>query len=297
MSSFTPNNGSVVGDVLNFVPGLAGMVYDIYSNEDSKNYARERDRLADERYLEERDYNRALQQTIFDREDSAFQRAVQDADKAGLNALAVSGGANSGAVVSSAQHGGNAQQPTPTSMFNMLRSLQDLALAEDANERAWFETKAKIDHDKELLDITRDKNTMDFNLASSAAFNQAMRWSWEQHQHEKEFGWKQKMDTREMERAFAKDLFEMESWNKQFYSNEDKFEKEHDLKFTDMIWSNINSSVGVFGDLLDSILPGGMLKQVTKGLGDSIKKQFGKDKIKNGVNYGSHPDAKPKKIY
>lgn len=277
-TSSTSGNGSFVGDVLNFIPGLIGMIYDINEYEDNKDYSRQRDLIADERYLEERDYNRALQQTIFDREDSAFQRAVQDADKAGLNALAVTGGANSGAVVSSANHSGNASQPTPTSMFNVLRSIQDLALAEDANERAWFETKAKIDHDQELLDITRDKNMMDFNLASSAAFNQAMRWSWEQHQHEKEFGWKQKMDTREMERSFAKDLFEMESWNKQFYSNEDKFEREMDFKFTDMIWSNINSSVGVFGDLLDSILPGGMLKNVTKGIGDSIKKKFNKDK-------------------
>lgn len=46
------------------------------------------------------DYQKALQQQIFNREDTSYQRQVADLEAAGLNKYAVAGGANAGSVVS-----------------------------------------------------------------------------------------------------------------------------------------------------------------------------------------------------
>lgn len=57
---------------------------------------------ANEQYLENRDYSRALQQTIFNREDTAVSRVLDDARNAGLSPLSVLGmSAGAGQVVSS----------------------------------------------------------------------------------------------------------------------------------------------------------------------------------------------------
>ena len=50
---------------------------------------------------EELDYQHQLQQQIFEREDTGYQRAVADARAAGLSALSVNGPSNAGGVVSS----------------------------------------------------------------------------------------------------------------------------------------------------------------------------------------------------
>lgn len=56
---------------------------------------------ANEQYIESRDYDRALQQQLFDREDTSIQRAVQDATSAGFSPLAALGmPAGAGQVVS-----------------------------------------------------------------------------------------------------------------------------------------------------------------------------------------------------
>lgn len=63
---------------------------------------------ANEQYIESRDYDRALQQNIFNREDTAIMRAVDDARNAGFSPLAALGmPANSGAVVSSSSAPGS----------------------------------------------------------------------------------------------------------------------------------------------------------------------------------------------
>lgn len=63
---------------------------------------------ANEQYLESRDYNRALQQTIFNREDTAISRALEDARSAGFSPLSVLGmSAGAGSVVSSSSAPGS----------------------------------------------------------------------------------------------------------------------------------------------------------------------------------------------
>lgn len=63
---------------------------------------------ANEQYVESRDYDRALQQQIFNREDTAIQRAVQDATASGFSPLAALGmPANAGQVISSSSAPGS----------------------------------------------------------------------------------------------------------------------------------------------------------------------------------------------
>ena len=75
-------------------------LYNIFGNE--RNYAASQRqlKLENERYIDNRDYQRALQERIFEREDTAIQRAALDAEKAGFSPLTVAGnGAASGALV------------------------------------------------------------------------------------------------------------------------------------------------------------------------------------------------------
>lgn len=98
-------------------------------------------------YLENRDYQRALQQTIFDREDTAYQRAVEDATSAGFSPLAALGNtANAGAVVSSSEAPAGQLQAPQLAMGDAFRHLAEsgttfgsqlLTIAENANQRAF----------------------------------------------------------------------------------------------------------------------------------------------------------------
>lgn len=98
-------------------------------------------------YLENRDYEHALQQTIFDREDTAYQRAVEDATSAGFSPLAALGNlSNAGSVVSSSQAPAGqltAPQDALSPAFQHLAQsgtafgAQLMSIAENANQRAF----------------------------------------------------------------------------------------------------------------------------------------------------------------
>lgn len=81
---------------------------------DELEYSRGRDALADKRYeeelqfnrdwaLDDREYNRALQQQLFEREDTAISRQANELSRLGINPLSQNmNGLGSGSVVSSA---------------------------------------------------------------------------------------------------------------------------------------------------------------------------------------------------
>lgn len=102
ISSLAGATGSIVMGALNYNENKA-------NNEFNRNMAtqafeaQEAQRaINNERYVEELDYNRALQDTVFQREDTAMQRAVEDGVAAGFSPLAALGhSAGSGAIVSS----------------------------------------------------------------------------------------------------------------------------------------------------------------------------------------------------
>ena len=151
--------------------------YNIFSNE--RAYRANRSDIAWEReqYINNRDYNRALQQQIFEREDTAIQRAVQDAGKAGLSPLSVAGGngAGSGAIVGMTQAPSASSAPfqhiSPMDVMGVMRSLQEMTLADDANERANKQVDAEIAFQNAGLALDREKIGMEFALKNAELFN------------------------------------------------------------------------------------------------------------------------------
>lgn len=158
-------------------------------------------------YLENRDYQRALQQTIFDREDTAYQRSVEDATSAGFSPLAALGNtANAGAVVSSSEAPAGQLQAPQLAMGDAFRHMAEsgttfgsqlLTIAENANQRA-FESEmfaqqvlaaSKDREDKQLHEwlmqdaqqqALKDRDTAQhtyrlIEIESTALFQQAMQ--------------------------------------------------------------------------------------------------------------------------
>lgn len=102
--------------------GSSAIQKDAQENVNEKNleYMRERDAVNDARYTDELNYNRALQERIFEREDTAFQRQADDMSAVGLNPLLAQGGARSGDVISSPSIPANATSPNlQASNFSM----------------------------------------------------------------------------------------------------------------------------------------------------------------------------------
>lgn len=81
---------------------------------------------------EQFDYNKQLNAEIFAREDSAYQRAVKDAQLAGLSPLAINGGAGAGGSASQSNLGMNTQavQMEPNSFQDAIRIMADQSMQE-----------------------------------------------------------------------------------------------------------------------------------------------------------------------
>lgn len=100
---------NAIGSVGGFVTGLINHNENKKNNEFNRNLAtqafeaqEEQRTINNERYIDERDYNRSLQQEIFAREDTAMQRALEDYTSAGFSPLASVGqSAGAGTVVTS----------------------------------------------------------------------------------------------------------------------------------------------------------------------------------------------------
>lgn len=98
-----------IGSVGGFVTGLINHNENKKNNEFNRNLAtqafeaqEEQRTINNERYIDERDYNRSLQQEVFAREDTAMQRALEDYTSAGFSPLASVGqSAGAGTVVTS----------------------------------------------------------------------------------------------------------------------------------------------------------------------------------------------------
>lgn len=116
--------GSTLGAVSDAIIG--GLNYAEQKKTNEKNLALQREQF---------EYQKALQQQIFDREDSAVQRKVKDLVKSGLNPLlAGGGGANAGSSVGMVQMGGQTApqlqmnaQGAVDSIYNSLKMKQDIA--------------------------------------------------------------------------------------------------------------------------------------------------------------------------
>lgn len=230
--------------------------YNVFGNE--RNYATKRadTQWEREQYLENRDYERSLQQQIFEREDTAIQRAVQDAGKAGLSPLSVAGGngAGAGAIVGATQVPTSQQatfnQLSPVDVMGFMRSMQEMAIAQDANERAEKETNAAIAFQNASLALEREKFGMDFALKNAEMFNNLQM-------SDKRL--KQEANLANARLAWDKSKFDRErlDWTRQFtreglWRNEDikRFENQFKWKKGEDTIDNIMN----FGNLLVNIL-------------------------------------------
>lgn len=248
--------------------------YNVFGNERKHKTNRADTQWERERYLENRDYERALQQQIFEREDTAIQRAVQDAGKAGFSSLSVAGGngAGAGAILGMTQAPTSQQatfnQLSPVDVMGFMRSLQEMAIAQDANERAEKEVNASIAFQNASLALEREKFGMDFALKNAEMFNNLQmgdkrlkqeadlanaRLAWDKHR----FDIESKLANAQLEWDKTKFNRERQDWTRQFtregiWRNEDiqRFENQFKWKKGEDTIDNIMN----FGNLLVNIL-------------------------------------------
>lgn len=161
---------------------------------------------ANEQYIENRDYSRALQERIFEREDTAMQRAVDDYTAAGFSPLAALGqSAGAGAVVSqpalpSSSVGGNQAHFTPGSSSSLQNAFSHLA---DSGHRIGAMMMTRLENQKQ-----RDHQSAMQTIQLASEF----RKQGNEHMHSLlmqslEQDWKEQQQARE----FAQELSVLES--------------------------------------------------------------------------------------
>ncbi|QCS36788.1 DNA pilot protein [Tortoise microvirus 104] len=108
-------------------------------------------------YQEQADYTKAVQQETWNREDTAYQRAVADAKSAGLSPLAISGGASAGSIASQPSqpalqaYTGQAAQLDMATAIDAISSLGQLGLEQEKLE---FQ---KVQHNDQLSENEKQR--------------------------------------------------------------------------------------------------------------------------------------------
>lgn len=150
---------------LNAGGSLAGLGLDIAGfvqakKQDERNF--EYNKAIDERNfdytksIDERNfaYEQALQQQIFNREDNAYQRAVADAQSAGLSKGVVSGGAGAGSVLgtaSSCYSGGQQSYNMDWSKLGSIASNYQQRLINSLSMKKMFQDYDMSEYQKRIL--------------------------------------------------------------------------------------------------------------------------------------------------
>lgn len=114
-------------------------------------------------YLDKKDYDRALQERIFEREDTAMQRGLQDYVNAGFSPLSALGQtANAGSVVStsSAPSLNAPSAPDLTGMYQAVQHLVDGGTQAGAMVSTFLAQQAQEQHDVNMENL-RFANAMD----------------------------------------------------------------------------------------------------------------------------------------
>lgn len=134
---FSGSSGNLFGNIGN----LGRRMMQGWSHEDPNNpmsyfygtddYNKAMDRWNMNFRQQEFDYNKALQQTLFDREDTSLQRSVNDARGAGLSPLAGLNGAGAGQAVSVGSSDVNSSSPTGQNPLAMLSLMQQLKTGQE----------------------------------------------------------------------------------------------------------------------------------------------------------------------
>lgn len=230
--------------------------YNIFGNERAYRDQKANTQWEREQYFEQRDYDRALQQQIFEREDTAIQRAVQDAGKAGLSPLAVAGGngAGSGAIVGMTQAPSASQsafgQINPIDLVGVMRSMQEMAIASDANERANKQVDAEIAFQNAGLALEREKFGMEFALKNAEMFNNIQMSNKKLDQEQNQFNRRLLVDTyryNQENRRWFQEFQRQGVWREE---DTKRFEEQFKWQKGDDTIDNLMN----FGNLLGNIL-------------------------------------------
>ncbi|QCS36047.1 minor capsid protein [Capybara microvirus Cap1_SP_106] len=169
-----------MSDLIGFAPSVAGIAtslignaFNAYNvkktNELNAELTRETNAQNMAMFQQQMDYTKGVQQETWNREDTGFQRAVSDAQQAGLSALAVQGGADSGAIASqpSAPQMQSPQmqafQADVNGIADQFRSLQQ-ALLDDK--------KMSFDEKQNELNRLNDIEKTQMNIASAEKIEQ-----------------------------------------------------------------------------------------------------------------------------
>lgn len=240
-----------------------GLGYNIFSNERNFKTAKRQQEIENERYIDNRDYQRALQERVFQREDTAIQRAALDAEKAGFSPLTVAGnGAASGALVGSTYQAPVSGQASATpisaiDVLGLMRGLQEMQLAYDANERADKQVDAQIAFQTASLDQSSQKIAMDFMLRNAELFNQYQLASEDLKLRGKEFEWRKG----DAEKRLILDINRMQSENNRFaaqFAREGVWREEDIKRYEDQFkWQkgeDVTDNLMNLGNLLVNVL-------------------------------------------
>lgn len=159
---------------LDFVPNLFDTVVSIGDRIEQRNQLDLENQFA----FDNRDYERALQQQIFDREDTAYSRSIYDMMNSGLSPLSMSGTNNSGAVVTQTNSPNKNINYSPINAAGMMRGLTDTLIAIEENNRQQALAENTIAFNsaqvsKMLADTTRSdqQQIIDFELNNQRIAN------------------------------------------------------------------------------------------------------------------------------
>lgn len=157
------------------ISGLAGATVSFINNQQNLSAANQAQMQQQywnqwnaDRYIENRDYDRALQKQIFAREDTAVQRALDDYTNAGFSPLAAVGqNYDSGQAISSSQapsitapnYTSQALQANQNSFMNLF--MQRLAAADKLKEIGATK-EAQIQVDEAVHDLKMDEMEQEF---------------------------------------------------------------------------------------------------------------------------------------
>lgn len=121
--------------ILDMVTRIGGTAYNIWNTERSRNDVKD-----------QQNYERQLQNTIFQREDNSIQRRVADLKAAGLNPLLAAGsGASAGSPISISS------MPSAKELSTDELSIQDAISRTQANTRATLDQKM-LEKQDDILD-------------------------------------------------------------------------------------------------------------------------------------------------
>lgn len=158
----------VIGAIASLASAGMGLASQYFTNKKNKDAADEANEIVKQNnqfqqqaYLDEQKYNRDLQERLFKREDTSYQRTADDLQNAGYSPLAINGTNNAGSVVGQAQmpelSGINPFQSESLN-FGQLADIIGQADTRMLQERALDIQEAKNLSDKEQKELDRKES-------------------------------------------------------------------------------------------------------------------------------------------